>query len=110
MSAVNWRKGLWRLWGVFAVAWWGFWVSAALVGIFDHHGQYTRPTRYTRGAESSFFGSQDAHDFLAVVIFLLPLLLIAGGYAAAWAMRGFKVEPPPTMKTEWEKRPPLKVR
>jgi hypothetical protein len=104
MVKLNWRKGPWRLWGVFAVVWWGFWVPAALtgVGIFQE-------VRHTREQEDAAV-SGDGQVFWAALIFLLPLLLIAGSYVVAWAMRGFAVEVPTEEPTAWEKRPPLKVR
>lgn len=103
MFPVNWHRGLWRLWCVFAVAWWGFWIPAALTGV----GMFRN---CARGDERCMFLSKDAQDFLGLLIFLLPLLFLAGGYAMAWVVRGFVVKAPVKEPSAWEKRPPLKVR
>ena len=73
--AVNWRRGLFRVWLLLSVAWiLGWIVYLVLEGI--------------KGGFQSFGG------FLAIPVLLIgpPIALLLFGLVAGWAFRGFKPE------------------
>jgi len=74
-TPVNWRRGLFRVWLLAAVAWVMSWLIYLIVDMI----------------RTGFRAS----DMLVVPILLFgpPLALLIFGTAAGWAFRGFKVEP-----------------
>ena len=75
VGAVNWRRGLFRVWILISAGWiMGWMIYLMLEGV---QGSFT-----TRG------------DFVEIPILLFapPIALWLFGFAAAWAVRGFETE------------------
>ena len=75
--AINWRRGLFRIWVLLAAAWIMSW---AIYLILHAIGGGFQPTDYL---------------MIPVVFFGPPIALLILGIAAAWAFRGFKMPPEP---------------
>jgi hypothetical protein len=78
--AINWRRGLVRIWLLVSAAWIMGWVIYLLLHVL--HG-----------------GFKETGEFLAVPVILFgpPIALLLFGLAAGWAFRGFAVDDrPPT--------------
>ncbi|WP_245434293.1 hypothetical protein [Pseudolabrys taiwanensis] len=69
---LNWRRGFLRLWILASIAWLLGWSIYLGISAFRH-------------------GWNDSSDLFAVALILIgpPLALLAFGFAAAWAFRGF---------------------
>jgi hypothetical protein len=74
-TPVNWRRGLFRVWVLFAVAW--------LMGWAIHLTMY--------GLQGGF---KTIGDYLVIPVLLLgpPIALLLFGLATRWAFRGFVTE------------------
>jgi hypothetical protein len=74
-AAVNWRRGLFRVWLLFCAAWMMGWTIYLI--IFGLHG-----------------GFKTTGDFLVIPVLLFgpPIALLLFGLATRWAIRGFKAE------------------
>lgn len=73
-APVNWRRGFTRIWVLLSVAWmmgWGIYFAI-------------------EGLQGSFTGHPGA---VMVILAGPPMALLLLGLAAAWALRGFAVEP-----------------
>jgi hypothetical protein len=79
--AVNWRRGLFRVWLLFCAAWLMGWIIYFIM--YGLHG-----------------GFKTTGDFLEipVVLFGPPIAMLLFGLAARWAFRGFKAEMNPSGK------------
>ena len=75
--AVNWRRGLMRIWLLVSAAWIMGWVIYLIMNT----------------AESGFRGS----DLLVIPVLLFgpPVAMLLFGAAAGWAFKGFKMDEPP---------------
>ena len=74
-KAVNWRRGLIRVWLLLSAAWIMGWVVYLTI----------------YGIRAGF---QSSGDFLAIPVLLVgpPIALLLFGLVAGWAVRGFKPE------------------
>jgi hypothetical protein len=72
-KAVNWRRGLIRIWLLLSAAWIMGWVVYLTIFAIQN-------------------GFQSSRDFLAIPVLLFgpPIALLLFGLAAGWAFRGFK--------------------
>jgi hypothetical protein len=79
--AVNWRRGLFRVWLLFCAAWLMGW--AIYLTMYGLHG-----------------GFKTNRDLLGIPVLLLgpPIAMLLFGLATAWAFRGFKAEKRPADK------------
>ena len=79
--AVNWRRGLFRVWLLFCAAWLMGWI----IYLIMHELQG---------------GFKTTGDFLVIPVLLFgpPIALLLFGFAAGWAARGFKAESDPPGK------------
>ena len=75
IKAVNWRRGLIRVWLLLSAAWIMGW--AVYLILFAIQG-----------------GFQNSREFLAIPVLLFgpPIALLLFGLAAGWAFRGFKLD------------------
>jgi hypothetical protein len=73
VKALNWRRGLIRVWLLLSAAWIMGWIVYLI--LFAIQG-----------------GFQNSRDFLAIPVLLFgpPIALFLFGLAAGWAFRGFK--------------------
>jgi hypothetical protein len=73
--ALNWRRGLFRVWLLFCAAWLMGWVIYLIM--YGLHG-----------------GFKTTGDLLVIPVLLIgpPIALLLFGLATAWAFRGFKPE------------------
>jgi hypothetical protein len=76
--AVNWRRGLFRVWLLFCAAWLMGWIIYLIM----------------HGLQGGF---KTTGDFLVIPVLLFgpPIALLLFGFAAGWAARGFKAESDP---------------
>ena len=76
--AVNWRRGLFRVWLLFSAAWLMGWIIYLIM----------------HGLQGGF---KTTGDFLVIPVLLFgpPIALLLFGFAAGWAARGFKAESDP---------------
>jgi hypothetical protein len=72
--AINWRRGLFRIWLLLAAAWIMGW---AIYMILDALGRRFEPGEYL---------------MMPVLFFGPPIAVLILGLAAGWAFRGFKME------------------
>ena len=79
--AVNWRRGLFRVWLLFCAAWLMGWIIYLIM----------------QGLQGGF---KTTGDFLVIPVLLFgpPIALLIFGLAAGWAVRGFKAESDPQGK------------
>ena len=79
--AVNWRRGLFRVWLLFCAAWLMGWIIYLIM----------------QGLQGGF---KTTGDFLVIPVLLFgpPVALLIFGLAAGWAVRGFKAVNDPTGK------------
>jgi hypothetical protein len=75
IKAVNWRRGLIRVWLLLSAAWimgWAVYLILFAIRV----------------------GFQNSSDFLAIPVLLFgpPIALLLFGLAAGWAFRGFKLD------------------
>jgi hypothetical protein len=79
--AVNWRRGLFRVWLLFCAAWLMGWIIYLIM----------------HGLQGGF---KTTGDFLVIPVLLFgpPIALLLFGFAAGWAVRGFKAESDPPGK------------
>ena len=72
-KALNWRRGLIRIWLLLSAAWIMGWVVHLTIFAIQS-------------------GIQNSRDFLAIPVLLFgpPIALLLFGLAAGWAFRGFK--------------------
>ena len=80
--AVNWRRGLIRVWLLISAAWIMAWIIYLLM----------------QGISGEL---KSTEDFLQLPVLLLgpPVALLIFGIAAGWAFRGFKVDGKPPAET-----------
>ena len=78
IPALNWRRGLFRVWLLVCAAWLMSWIIYLIM--YGLHG-----------------GFKTTGDLLVIPVLLFgpPIALLIFGYAAGWAFRGFKPEEPP---------------
>jgi hypothetical protein len=81
--AVNWRRGMFRIWILISAAWIMGWIIYLIM--FGLQG-----------------GFKEQGDVLVVPVVLIgpPIALLLFGYAAGWAFRGFKADTPPPAPSE----------
>jgi hypothetical protein len=79
--AVNWRRGLFRVWLLFCAAWLMGWIIYLIM----------------QGLQGGF---KTTGDFLVIPVLLFgpPIALLIFGLAAGWAVRGFKAVNDPPVK------------
>jgi hypothetical protein len=79
--AVNWRRGLFRVWLLFCAAWLMGWIIYLIM----------------QGLQGGF---KTTGDFLVIPVLLFgpPIALLLFGLATGWAVRGFKAESDPSVK------------
>jgi hypothetical protein len=79
--AVNWRRGLFRVWLLFCAAWLMGWIIYLIM----------------HGLQGGF---KTTGDFLVIPVLLFgpPIALLLFGLATGWAVRGFKAESDPPGK------------
>jgi hypothetical protein len=80
--AINWRRGMFRIWILLSVAWIMGWIIYLIM--FGLQG-----------------GFKEQGDVLVVPVVLIgpPIALLLFGLAAGWAFRGFKADAPPPSET-----------
>jgi hypothetical protein len=80
--AVNWRRGMFRIWILLSVAWIMGWIIYLIM--FGLQG-----------------GFKELGDYLVIPVVLIgpPIALLLFGLAAGWAFRGFKADAPPPSET-----------
>lgn len=81
IMALNWRRGLFRVWLLFCAAWLMGWIIYLIM--YGIHG-----------------GFKTTSDFLEVPVLLFgpPIALLLFGLATGWAFRGFKLDSNPPNK------------
>ena len=79
--AVNWRRGLFRVWLLFCAAWLMGWIIYLIM----------------QGLQGGF---KTTGDFLVIPVLLFgpPIALLIFGLTAGWAVRGFKAVNDPLVK------------
>jgi len=75
VPALNWRRGLFRVWLLFCAAWLMSWIIYLIM--YGLHG-----------------GFKTTGDLLVIPVLLFgpPIALFLFGLSAAWAIRGFKAD------------------
>jgi hypothetical protein len=115
---LNWRCGLFRIWIVFSVGWFGSFTIAAINSYIEDVKKVYNPGRdgtglfddipVTNPPASVFLPSDQTIEFF-LIAFLIPLLVYGGGRAGyallVWICGGFKIE-----KTESLNFPVLAVK
>jgi hypothetical protein len=77
-SPIHWRRGFFRVWLLLSAAWIMGWAIYLL--LYEMRDGFNTPGEFLS---------------IPVVLFGPPVALLLLGFAAAWAFRGFQVEPPP---------------